>query len=91
MHSVHQAWHSSNYRVSMKSPTLNGLKLDSIKNRRQRCLWLLIFAKTSERERREEASEEGWDAAAVVVGGGLHWPGFEVSKNVRSGRKREVK
>lgn len=65
MHSVHQAWHSSNYRVSMKSPTLNGLKLDSIKNRRQRCLWLLIFAKTSERERREEASEEGWDAAAV--------------------------
>lgn len=45
-------WHSSNYRVSMKSPTLNGLKLDSIKNRRQQCLRLLIFAKTSERERK---------------------------------------
>lgn len=48
----------------MKSPTLNGLKLDSIKNHRQQCLQLLIFAKTSERERREEASEEGWAAAA---------------------------
>lgn len=35
MHSVHQAWHSSNYQVSMKSPTLNGPKLDSIKNRTQ--------------------------------------------------------
>lgn len=31
MHSVHQAWQSSNYQVSMKSPPLNGLKLDSVK------------------------------------------------------------
>jgi hypothetical protein len=46
MLSVHQAWYSSNYRVSMKSPTLNGLKLDSIKNRMQQGLWLLILAKT---------------------------------------------
>lgn len=59
MHSVHQAWQSSNYQVSMKSPTLNGLKLDSIKNHTQRGPWLLIFAKTRRRGRRQ-APAKGW-------------------------------
>lgn len=52
MHSGHQARQSSNYRVSMQRPTVNGLKLNSIKNHTQRGPWLLIFSKRGKRERR---------------------------------------